>query len=228
MMKRASHTYVRCASILLVLVLLMSGIPLSASAAEVPDSGEPDFVITGMYDGQFKLAGDKSKLFHLDEILPGDTWTGKIRIKNEAPSKMTISLLSIVSNLEDTTLFEALTLDISVNGKSVYSGSYSTDQEPIMSVRDVAPGKTLTLDVTVTLPRTTGNAVMEKEMDADWIFEATYKNTDRPDNPNEDPDNPKTGDETNILLLGGVCFASFIGLIILFVYDRKNKKEQHE
>ena len=240
MMNRANHIFARHASILLVLLLLLSSLPLSAFSAEPEESNKTHFTITGSYEQKFELSSKDSKLFHLGGILPGDSWTGQIHIKNKAPDKMAVSLLSIVSNLEDMVLFNAMVLDISIDGETVYSGSYNPGKTPVLAPRYVLPNKTLVLDITVSLPLSVGNIVMNKEMDATWTFEATYEGKslpdapDSPDSPNlpdspeypDSPDSPQTGDDTNLGLLVALPLISLIGLIILLLYDRAKKKEK--
>ena len=222
MTKSTGSLIVRCASVLLVLLLLMSVVPFPSLAAENKDDNTAEYVITGKFaENKFDLSGEIHKLFHLENIAPGDKWTGTIRIKNEAPGQMGVKLLSINSNLKDTTLFDALDLKISHEGKVIYSGSYDTNKSPITQAYNLKSGKYLVLDVEVTLPLKTGNEVQNKEMDSTWTFEAYYS------------DSPKTGwdlpsENTANLTIVWVMLFALLGAAIITVRIRAAMKAQRE
>lgn len=171
---RTSQFFPRCTALLLVLFLLLTVFPVFAFATGTENSFEEELVLTGSFEGTFDLSGNKSKLFHLQNIVPGDSWTGEIVIKNKAPEAMTVRLLSIVSNLEDMILYNALDLKILDGDEVIYDGSYNTNISPISKTYELASGESMTLDVTVSLPVTIGNEIMDKEMDSTWTFEAFY------------------------------------------------------
>lgn len=164
----------RCIVILLVLFLLLSVFPVFAFATNTENSFEEELVLTGSFEGTFDLSRSKSKLFHLENMVPGDSWTGEIVIKNKAPEAMTVRLLSIVSNLEDMALFNALDLKILEGDEVIYSGGYNTGISPITKTYELDSRESITLTVTVSLPASAGNEIMDKEMDSTWTFEAFY------------------------------------------------------
>ena len=180
MTKSAKCTVVRCVSVLLVLLMLLSIIPFTSFAAEKEkdESNIVKHVLTGEFEGQFDLSSEDSVLFHLKDILPGDSWTGQIHIINKAPGEMAVSLRSITSDITDLALFSELYLNISSEGEEIYSGSYNTGLSQISPSFKLDSKETLVLDVEVRLPHTAGNYVQGREMDSTWTFEAVY--TQRP------------------------------------------------
>ena len=196
MTKSDASTHVRCASILLVLLLLLSVVPIQAFASQTPEVNVVHYTLTGSFEGKFELSSNKYKLFHLEDIVPGDEWKGQIHIKNDADGKMTISLLSITSNIKNQVLFDALDLEISYKGNPLYSGKYNTGLTRITDEYVIDPDETLVLDVVVSLPVSAGNEVQDKYMDSTWTFEATYN------------EKPKTG--------GNLATENTLGLYILW------------
>lgn len=174
MTKSAACTPVRCASILLVLLLLLSAVPFRALASETSDNNIATYILTGEFEGQFDLSSEKYTLFHLEDLIPGDYYTGSIEIKNKAAGDMAVSLLTITSDISDMVLFDALDLEISHDGYTIYSGSYNTDLDPITEHFRVSKGKTLVFDYKVGLPLKATNEVQGRIMDSTWTFEALY------------------------------------------------------
>ena len=172
MPKNILRNLLRHASLLLVLLLLLSTLPVVVYASN--DFGRERYVLTGSFEGQFELSSKRSQLFHLEDIIPGDQWAGQIEIKNDAPGEMAICLRSITSDIEDTLLFDTLELEISNDGEPVYAGRYRTERIPITGYYEIESGDSLILDVTVSLPYSAGNEIQNREMDSTWTFEAYY------------------------------------------------------
>lgn len=177
--KKSALFLLRCVSALLVIVMMFSAM---ASAAFATDwsreiAFEETLVIDGDFDGEsFQLNTSSSELFNLERFAPGDEWTGRLRIKNDLPEKMMVSVISIVSILEDTALFDALDLDICLNyptGELLYSGTYGEGQTDFFMVR---PKQTVSLYITVSLSPKVGNEMQAKEMDSIWTIEGRYYN----------------------------------------------------
>lgn len=160
---------------ILVVLLILSLIP-AAHAEETAQKQvyEGEIELTGAFNGKFSLDSSDLYLFKLENMAPGDSWEGKIHVKNSASAKMEIALLSIVSNLEDTKLFEALNLEISLGDTKVYTGSYGKTEEPVSTYYEIPAGKTITFDVTVTFPKECGNEYQNTKMDSTWTFEGRY------------------------------------------------------
>lgn len=160
---------------ILVVVLILSMVSVAHAEDSAPiQVHEGEIELTGNYSGKFSLDSSDLYLFKLENMAPGDSWEGKIRVKNSASDKMEISILSIVSNLEDTKLFDALDLKISLKDKEIYNGSYGKTVEPISSFFEIPAGEAIAFDVVVAFPKECGNEYQNTHMDSTWTFEGRY------------------------------------------------------
>lgn len=167
-----TRSILRVFSLCLLLLFLINMFPLQSLAAE--DMFEGEIELTGSYNGRFSLDSSDMKMFNLKNIVPGDTWNGKLHVKNKGKDIMEFSIISIVSNLQDETLYDALDLKISYKDQEIYNGSYGATGMPISDMFSISAGKTITFDLVVSLPKTAGNNIQNKEMDSTWTFEARY------------------------------------------------------
>ena len=164
----------RLVSVLLVVLLLLGAMPFMASAAETTNNEYIE--LDGSFTGKFDLSSNTTKLFHLENISPGDQWSGTLHVKNSCKAAMDFAFVSVTNDLEDTVLFDALVTEVSHNGQTIYDGAYgfySADQY-MSKFYSLAPGETLAFDIVVTLPADVGNLVMNKSMLSTWTFEARY------------------------------------------------------
>lgn len=191
-MKQKTHRLARAVPAwILVVLLILSLIPVAhAEETARKQVHEGEIELTGAFNGKFSLDSSDLYLFKLENMAPGDSWEGKIHVKNSAGAKMEIALLSIVSNLEDTKLFDALDLEISLRDKKVYSGSYGKTEEPISAFYEIPAGKDLTFNVKVAFPKECGNEYQNTKMDSTWTFEGRYYGGKKPD---PDPIKIQTG-----------------------------------
>lgn len=191
-MKQKTHRLARAVPAwILVVLLILSLIPVAhAEETARKQVHEGEIELTGAFNGKFSLDSSDLYLFKLENMAPGDSWEGKIHVKNSAGAKMEIALLSIVSNLEDTKLFDALDLEISLGDKKVYSGSYGKTEEPISAFYEIPAGKDLTFNVKVAFPKECGNEYQNTKMDSTWTFEGRYYGGKKPD---PDPIKIQTG-----------------------------------
>jgi len=168
-----NRTFLRTLSVLFIALLIITMLPVSAFAAE---TNEEYIELDGSFTGRFELNSNTTKLFHLEDIAPGDQWSGTIHVKNTCPAAMEFAIVSVISKLEDTVLFDALVSHITVDGEVVYDDTYgfSSSEEYMTKFYVVEPDQTIDIGIVVTLPADVGNSVMNKSMDSKWIFEARY------------------------------------------------------
>ena len=174
-MTLSKQPVLRVVSLVLMLLLLINILPLQSLAAK--DVIEEEIELTGKYNGIFSLDSSTMELFRLENVVPGDSWEGKFHVRNTTKDKMEFAILSIVSNLKDHTLYNALDLQIYHDGEEIYNGSYGATQEPISRFYTINAGKKITFDFVVSLPKTVGNEVQNKKMDSTWTYEARYYGT---------------------------------------------------
>ena len=181
---------------ILVVLLILSLVPVAHAEETGQDRVfEGEIELTGTCNGKFSLDSSDLYLFKLENIAPGDSWQGKIHVKNSSGARMEIAILSIVSNLKDTKLFDALDLKISTGGKEIYSGSYGKTTEPITAFYELPLWETITFDIVVTFPKECGNEYQNTKMDSTWTFEGRYygRGSDPLDPPVDPPIKIQTG-----------------------------------
>ena len=197
-MARRNHLFCRrFLGVLLCLALIGSILlPMTAHAAN-GTVYEGSIELTGEFDRRrFHLSTSDDDLFSLKNIVPGDSWHGKVHVKNNCGRIMEVSIISILNDLEnDDYLFRQLTLDITTGDEVVYSGSYGETDEPVSDWYAISPGKKITFDIQVKLPEETGNEGQGREMDSTWVFEARVMepsggggSNDRDDDDDDDDD----------------------------------------
>jgi len=165
----------RVCSVFLILIFFIS-LMLSQNvyAADSEEGWKQNIELTGNFVGTFTLDSNTAHIFRSSNAAPGDVWDGEITIKNSAGGPMEVALLTIVSTLEDTALFETLELQIEVGNDTVYSGSYDTALDPITPFYVIPAGQAMVMKLRISFPPEAGNEMQGKEMDSKWTFEARY------------------------------------------------------
>lgn len=198
-------TPMRRSILLLAALLLLLLSPMAQTAQAASDGGwQENIELTGNFDGTFTLDSNTSHIFQAENAAPGDSWTGDITIQNHAEDPMEVALLSIVSELDDLALYNALTLNIQVDGTEIYSGSYGKTPEQITSYYELSPGESMVLNVTVEFPAHYGNEMISKQMNSTWTFDARYPDNgsdlgEQPsDKPSSDSSEKPTGTHSEV------------------------------
>jgi len=182
----------RTIGLLLCFVLILSTLlPIHTLAAN-ETVYEGSIELTGEFERRrFNLSTSDDDLFRLRNIIPGDTWRGKVHVKNNCNRIMEVSIISIVNDLEDDDyLFKQLDLDISIGDEVIYSGSYGKTDDPVSDWYAISPGKKITFDIQVKLPEETGNEGQGREMDSTWTFESRVMEPGGGDDDDDDADLP--------------------------------------
>ncbi len=175
---RLSQTFI--SAVLLVVLLLSLWTPMAKAAEEEPPIDLGLAEITGILDnGTFKLTPEAPEnLFDLDgDVYPGGTWTKTVRITNDCPRSMHVSLLSVTTGDMDTTLFDALDTKILVDGITVYDGSYGagSEEKPMTESFRIPGHASMDLEILVSLAPEYGNELQGKAMKSStWTFGSWY------------------------------------------------------
>lgn len=204
-------------SILSVLVLLMTmTVPVAAAGSVTYDEGANKFI--------FKPGTDESptNLFsNFQNVMPGDTLTEQITIKNNASKKVKIKVyLRSLGAQENTTEFlNQMKLTVEQKGDSIL---FSAPADETSNLTDwvylgtLQPGGKITLDVTLEVPKSMGNKFQNQVGYIDWEFHVE-----------EIPITvPQTGDNSNLVLYAGLSGISLLILIVLIWAATRKKKEQ--
>lgn len=176
-------------------------------------------------------------------VMPGDTRTQTITVKNENETAVNIWLYALpadISDFEDADgataehqkvlsddLVQKLTVKIvnAKTGKTLYEGKlvgkddiYNMQSaENALYLGEFVKGDMTDLEVTLAVPAELDNAYADSIAKIRWIFVASSE-------PDEPPP-PLTGqDITPYFILGGVVLASLILVIILVILGKKKKK----
>lgn len=208
-------------SLMTVLLLALSlGVTAFADGTVTYDGSAKEFI--------FAPGSDKSptNLFSdFEDVMPGDTLTQEILIKNKASKDVKIKLYMRALGAQENTddFLSQMKLTVEQKGESVLFAAPADETAQLkdwVCLGTVYSGGEITLNVKLEVPITMGNEYADEIGYIDWQF----KVEELPVSP-DDPDVPKTGDENALFLYGGVMIFCLAGLAVLFVYSKRKKNK---
>ena len=209
-------------ALVLLMVLAMS-VNVFATEPEAPtDPAQVDGSVT--YEGKanefiFAPGSEYSPtdLFtNFKGVMPGDSLTEQITVKNAKTTGVKIKIYMRVLGAQEQTddFLSQMTLTVKKNGVSDLFEAPANETAQLtdwVCLGTLSAGGEMTLDVALNIPIEMGNDYAEQIGYLDWQFKIE-----------EIPETPKTGDESNLLLFGGLFVASLILVVaLLLVYKRK-------
>ena len=212
--------------LLALVIALASPMAVFADGSVIYEGDAGEFI--------FAPGGDHSPtdLFtHFKDVMPGDSITQTVNIRNDASKKVKIKLymrsLGAHEGSEDFLSQLRLRVGIDDTDEMAYMFDAHADQSAQLTdwvyLGTLYSGGEMDLLVTLDVPVTLDNNYKNLIGYLDWQF----KVEEFPAEP-DDPQPPDTGDETGIILWSCVLGISFLMLFILIVVMVKRKKKENE
>lgn len=157
----------------------------------------------------------------MQDVMPGDTFTEQIVIKNQRARDVKIKVymrsLGAQENTDD--FLSQMSLTVKQKGDSVLFAAPANETAQLTNwayLGTIYSGGKITLDVTLEVPITMGDDYQNKIGYIDWEFKVEEFPVDAND--------PKTGDTSNIFLYSGLMLSSLVCLFIIFVIVKRKKQ----
>ena len=212
----------KCFAILVACIMLMTcALPAAALDGQViyAEGAEKFFFLPGTDYSPTDLFPD------FKDVMPGDSIQQKILAKNDVSNdcKIKIYMRALGAHEDSVEFLSQLNLTVT-KGTDTIMFDAPADQTAQLTdwvyLGTLYSGGECELIVTLDVPVTLDNQFKNLVGYLDWEF-AVEELPVEPD----DPDPPKTGDESQILLWAGLMVGSLIMLLILFFGRKKKEKE---
>ena len=164
------------------------------------------------------------------DVMPGDTLTQKITVKNDADNKVKVKIYmrSLGAHEDSVEFLSQLGLKVqkSADNEMAYMFDAAADETAQLTdwvcLGTLYSGGEVNLDVTLSVPVELDNMFQNKIGYLDWEFMIE----EFPIEP-DDPKPPQTGDNSNLGLWFTLMLCSGAMLIILLVWRKKDEKEEN-
>lgn len=213
-------------AVLFVILLLLSFVlPAFAAEGNVTYSGDAgEFIFSP--GSEYSV----TDLFpNFKDVMPGDSLTQTITVRNDASNKVRIKIyIRALGAHEDSREFlSQLRLRVEKNEENGMTGMFDAAADETAQLTDwvclgtLYSGGEVNLNVILDVPVELDNLFQEKIGYLDWEF-MVEEYAIEPD----DPEPPKTGDESNLLGWAGLMAGSLVMLLLLIFCSGKKKEKR--
>ena len=208
-------------SILLRLLVVMSMATTAFAAGNVTYEGESQKFI-------FEPGSDYSPtdLFtDFKGIMPGDSITQTVTINNKASNEVKVKIyMRALGAQEDTDEFlSQMTLTVTQKTDTILFDAPADQTAQLtdwVCLGTFYSGAKVDLDVALNVPIEMGNEFQDQIGYLDWEFKVEEYPIEK-----GDPESPKTGDTSNIMLYTGLMAVSLVAVAILVLLAKKRRDQ---
>lgn len=162
-------------------------------------------------------------------VMPGDTLTQNITIKNDADNKVKVKIYmrSLGAHEDSVEFLSQLGLKVSKSEENKMAYMFDAAANETAQLTDwvclgtLYSGGEVNLDVTLNVPTSLDNEFQSKIGYLDWEFMIEEFPVEE-----GDPKPPQTGDNSNMGLWFTIMICSLIMMIILLVWRKKDKEDE--
>ena len=162
-------------------------------------------------------------------VMPGDTLTQKITVKNDADNKVKVKIYvrSLGAHEDSVEFLSQLGLKVSKSEENKMAYMFDAAANETAQLTDwvclgtLYSGGEVNLDVTLNVPTSLDNEFQNKIGYLDWEFMIEEFPIEE-----GDPKPPQTGDNSNMGLWFTIMICSLIMMIILLVWRKKDKEDE--
>lgn len=216
----------RIITILFVFVIALSSVlPVYAADGKVTYSGN-----AGKFVFEPGSEHSLTDLFpNFKGVMPGDTLTQKITVKNDADNKVKVKIYmrSLGAHEDSVEFLSQLSLKVAKSEENKMAYMFDAAANETAQLTDwvclgtLYSGGEVNLDVTLDVPVALDNEFQNKIGYLDWEFMIEEFPIEE-----GDPKPPQTGDNSHMGLWFALMISSLAMLIILLVWRKKNKENE--
>jgi len=160
-------------------------------------------------------------------VMPGDTLTQKITVKNDADNKVKVKIYmrSLGAHEDSVEFLSQLGLKVAKSEENKMAYMFDAAANEMAQLTDwvclgtLYSGGEVNLDVTLNVPTSLDNEYQSKIGYLDWEFMIEEFPIEE-----GDPKPPQTGDNSNMALWFTIMICSLIMMIILLVWRKKDRE----
>ena len=166
---------------------------------------------------------------HFKGVMPGDTLTQKITVKNNADNKVKVKiyLRSLGAHANSVAFLSRLRLEVTASNENEMAYMFDAAADETAQLTDrvclgtLYSGGEVDLDITLHIPTELDNAFQNEIGYLDWEFTVEEFPVEE-----DDPKAPQTGESSRLGLWVALAFLSAAILIILSLLKRREKEKE--